>query len=222
MRKLGLRDHKFRWNEDEFTSVPTSIPTTAYAAEDDHAYHRARGEYDHWLKHQGSKVHHALNTYGGSAAFHYNQHLRRHKGKVHQDHQFFHNHLQHALSHPLSHNTSVWRGDGGNHVHKLKVGETVRSHTPISTTYDAGTAEGFGERHRKKRSPKPGEATHERHVYLSKIHVPAGTHVGMPQHDHERELTLKHGTHFTVTGKEKHVHNGTTYHITHLAAHQHH
>lgn len=186
----------------------------AVANADTEAYHHARRGYDTWLKGQGSHAHYALNRYGGSAAFAYNEALRKSKGEhPGKEHEGMHHDLKRALSYPMPHHTSVWRGDTNMHINKLKVGTHFQSHHPLSTSFDPHTAQGFGERKHKR---KTGEHTH---VYLSKIHVPVGTHVGMPQHDLEKELTLKHRTRFEVTGKSKHTHGNTTYHITHLKVH---
>lgn len=177
-----------------------SLSRSGMSREDAAAYASARQEYASFYSTLSDDEKRALNSYGSSEAWEYNEHLRQNKGRVKPGFKYGYMHapLLRALSHKALKEHTVFRGGRAEFGHASS-GARIIKHDPTSATFNPLVAVEFGDA--------------GAHVYLTKIIVTKGSMFGMPQNDFEAELILRQGTAFKIEGTDVYTDNGKMYHI---------
>lgn len=180
--------------------ISIASATGSMSPQDSAAYASAGREYASFYSRLDEDARRALNSYGSSEAWEYNEHLRQNRGKVQPGfrYAYMHKPLLRALSHRSLGEHVVFRG-GKHQFDQASVGARIIKHDPTSSSFDPATAIGFG--------------TVGSDIYLARIIVAKGTMFGIPQNDFEAELILKQGTSFKVEQKDTYKENGKNYHV---------
>lgn len=177
-----------------------SVASIGMSPEDAAAYSSARQEYASFYSRLDNDAKRALNSYGSSEAWEYNEHLRQNKGSVKPGFRYgyMHEPLLRALSHRSRKEHIVFRGDK-QLFGQVSSGTRILKHDPTSATFNPAVAIEFG--------------TAGSRIYLTKIIVTKGTMFGIPQNNFEAELILKQGTMFKVEREDKYTDRGKEYHV---------